>query len=337
MVLDILTLPQFLNLDIQAPRGHENSGGGMACLMNAVKSVLSTRYIVRQVTDISELESDFVIVDAVHLAYLSPTGDFQYDKIVEQFKDMKAAHPTRKMLLWCAEKTLLRIPHTTRTEFLKHVNAIAVTVPYIENLLKAVNVYSVGYLCDCINPDLFRPAAEKEMSLIAVGALKHIKNIEWILEVFNRLEDTGIKRIYLGSAELWSSENRSEDQTLIEHIQDTTELWIPNASPVKVAYHAAHAAFTLNNTWHDCSSRANEELLMSGVISIHGEHPLFEGRPGFKVKTPAEAVEKISELTHGFTQSPDPDLHRRSREWALANVSEETFLKQFENLTRYLL
>jgi len=336
MVINILTLSQFLNFDIQARRGHQNAGGGMSSLMNAAESVLSNRYKVRFVTDISQLTSDFVIVDATFFSRLSSEGSFQYEELIREFTASKHANPERKFLLWCAEKTLLRIPQVVRKEILSCIDALAVTCPYIENLFKAINVVPIGLLCDCINPDVFRPA-EKELSVIAVGALKHSKNIDWILEIYERLEGKGIQRIYLGSAALWSSENRMEDQVLIEKIQTVTDTYIPNASIVEVAYYNAHAAFAVNNTWHDCSSRANEELLMSGVISLHGEHPLFNGRPGFKVKTPQDAVEKISELTQGFTQLPDPTLHKESREWALANVSEEIFLEQFEKLVRCIL
>ena len=336
MRINILTLHQFLNLDVQAPRGHQNSGGGMSCLMNAAKSVLSNRYEVSFVTDTSKLTSDFVIIDMVYLGKLSKGGAFQHEQLVQNLVDIKVDCPEKKFLLWCAEKTLLRLPHKIRKSLLGCIDAIVVTDPYIENLFKAINVVPIGYLNDCINPDLFR-CAEKELSVIAVGALKYSKNIDWILQVYERLEGKGIERIYLGDAALWSSENRKEDISLKADIQAVTDTYIPNASVVEVAYHNAHAAFSINNTWHDCSSRANEELLMSGVISIHGEHPLFNGRPGYKVRTPEEAVEKISELTTEFTQCPPPSVHKKIREWALSNVSEEIFLKQFEHIIRCIL
>ena len=160
--------------------------------------------------------------------------------------------------------------------------------------------------------------------------------MDWIIEVYALLEGK-IKRTYFGSAALWSSENRLEDITLIPKIEEVTEAYYPSASPVEVAYYNSKAAFSVNDTWHDCSSRSNEELLMSGVISIYGEHPLFDPRPGFRVKTPEEAVQKIEELTDNFTELPDPKLHENSRNWALKNVSTQTFRAQFENLMRSIL
>ncbi|MDE0087488.1 MAG: hypothetical protein OXU23_17330 [Candidatus Poribacteria bacterium] len=335
MVIDILTLPQFTELDIQAPRGHQNSGGGMACLMNAAKAVLSNRYRVNICVDFSDLKSDIVIIDAVLFAKLDETGSFQPEKLFELLQNDKNEHPKRRYLLWCAEMTMIRLPSRIRGQIIELVDAIAVTDPYIWNLFRAIGITPMGYLCDCIDPDLFRPG-EKEMIVTAVGALKHIKNVDWIIEIYKLLEGK-IKRTYFGSAALWSSENRPEDNALIPKIEAVTEAYYPSASPVEVAYYNSKAAFAVNNTWHDCSSRSNEELLMSGVISIHGEHPLFDPRPGFRIKTPQEAVEKIAELTDNFTRLPDPKLHEDSRDWALRNVSTQSFMAQFENLMRSIL
>ena len=335
MVIDILTLQQFRQLDIQAPRGHHNSGGGMACLMNAAKAALSNQYRVNICVDFSELKSDIVIIDAVLFAKLDETGVFQPEKLFELLQNDKNEHPKRRYLLWCAEMTLIRLPPRIREQIIGSVDSIAVTDPYIWNLFRAIGITPMGYLCDCIDPVLFRPG-EKEMIVTAVGALKHIKNVDWIIEVYKLLEGK-IKRTYFGSAALWSSENRPEDIALISKVEEVTEAYYPSSSPVEVAYYTSKAAFAVNDTWHDCSSRSNEELLMSGVISIHGEHPLFDRRPGFRVKTPEEAVEKIEELTDNFTQLPDPKLHEDSRNWALTHVSSETFLTQFENLMRCLL
>lgn len=336
MRIDILTLLHFTRLNIEAQRGHTNTGGGMSCLINAARASLSNYYQVNICTEILELQSDVVIIDALFIANRIAKNTrrehITKQSIAELQKD-KARHPSRKYLLWCAEMGALRWLPAERKSITDFVDGIVVTDPYIRQLFKAIGITPLGYLCDAINPDLFRPT-KKEMTVTAVGALKYIKNIDWIIEVFRRLEGK-MKRTYFGSSTLWSREDRSEDNTLISKIKEVTEEHHPNASPIEVAYHNARAAFAVNDTWHDCSSRANEELLMSGVISIHGQHPLFNPRPGFQVKTPDAAVAKIAELTADFTQLPDPKLHEHSRQWALENVSTHKFREQFENLVRY--
>ena len=337
MRIDLLTPVHYTRLNIEAARGHTNAGGGMSCLMNAARAALSHRYQVNVCTEISELQSTLVIIDALFIANRiakDTRREIAAEQSIAELQKDKARHGHRKYLLWCAEMSVFRWLPADRRHITTLVDGIAVTDPYLWQLCKGVGITPLGYLCDAINPDLFRPA-KKEMTVTAVGALKHIKNIDWIIEVFRRLEGK-MKRTYLGSAGLWSRENRSEDGALIPKIQAVTEEHHPNASPIEVAYHNAHAAFAVNDTWHDCSSRSNEELLMSGAISIHGRHPLFTPRPGFRVKTPDEAVAKIAELTENFTQLPDPKLHQHSRQWALENVSTHKFIEQFGKLVRCL-
>ena len=337
MRIDILSPLHFTRLNVEAARGHANAGGGMSCLMNAARATLSNRYQVNVCTEISELQSDLVIIDALFIANRiakDTRRDIAPEQSIAELQKDKARHRHRKYLLWCAEMSAFRWLPAVRRDITTLVDGIAVTDPYVWQLFKGVGITPLGYLCDAINPDLFR-LVKKEMTVTGVGALKHIKNIDWIIEVFKLLEGK-MKRTYLGSAALWSHEERSEDRALIPKIEAVTEEYYPNASPIEVAYHNAQAAFAVNDTWHDCSSRSNEELLMSGVISIHGRHPLFKPRPGFSVKTADEAVAKIAELTENFTRLPDPKLHEQSRQWALANVSTHKFMEQFENLVRYL-
>ena len=336
MRIDLLTPLHYTRLNVEAARGHANAGGGMSCLMNAARATLSNRYQVNVCTEISELQSNLVIIDALFIANRiakDTRREIVPEQSIAELQNDKTRHPHRKYLLWCAEMSAFRWLPAARRDIAAFVDGITVTDPYVWQLFKGVGITPLGYLCDAINPDLFRPA-KKEMTVTAVGALKHIKNIDWIIEVFKLLEGK-MKRTYLGSAGLWSRENRSEDGALIPKIEAVTEEHYPNASPIEVAYHNAHAAFAVNDTWHDCSSRSNEELLMSGVISIHGRHPLFKPRPGFAVKTPGEAVAKIAELTENFTQLPDPRFHEQSRQWALENVSTHKFMEQFGNLVRY--
>ena len=339
-MINILTLDFFQRLHIEAKRGHQNSGGGMGCLMNSTRATLLQRYPVNMTSDIAKLRGDIVIIDCIYIAMYHmqnapedrSTSRYIYDLLTSD----RDANPHRKYILWCAEKSFLRLEPELRKELSVFVDSIYVTCPYIRDLFLALNAVPTGLLSDGIDEYLFKPAP-KEMTVTAVGALKHIKNIDWILEVYHLLEGKNIKRIYMGGADLWSVESRPEDLSLISRIEAATDEYFPNASPVDVAYQNAHAAFAVNDTWHDCSSRANEELLLSGVISIHGQHPTFESRPGFTVREPQEAVDVMAELTDDFTKLPDPQLHEDSRNWALKHVSSTKFMQQFENLMRSFL
>lgn len=336
MNIDLLASPHFHNYRIDARRSIHNTGGGMSVLINAIQSTLMDRYAVKLCGNISELSAPVCFVETCFFASNIHDADY-WGGVEQRLQEFQKYKDTRnvKVVLICAEITLLRMLPKHRKLLLDAIDVLTVTDPYLKQILKALDILPQRYLCDAIDPTLFRPA-EKEMSVIAVGGLKYIKNVDWIIEIFKRLEGK-MKRIYLGSAAVWSDESRPEDLQLIPKIKQVTDAHYSNASSVEVAYHNARAAFAVCDTWHDCSCRANEELLMSGVISIHGQHPLFDPRPGFRVKTPEEAVAKIAELTNDFTQMPDPALHQASRNWALQYVSTQTFMTQFETLMRNLL
>lgn len=338
MQIDIVTLPIFTQLNIEESRGNGSGGGGMAVLMNAAKSVLMERYKLNFFSKLDECESDFVIIDALAVARPGKTGSPPADKqlqFIDAIQNDIDQNPNRKYLLWCAELSFFRWLPSTQKNILRFIPHIVVTDPYLWQLFKAINIAPLGFLCDSIDSDLFRPN-QKEMVVTSVGALKHIKNVDWILEVYRLLEGK-IKRIYVGGSQLWSPEKRPEDMALVQKIQNVTEEHYSDVSVVQVAYHNSYSAFAINDTWHDCSSRSNEELLMSGVISIHGRHPLFRGRPGFTVTTPQEAVDTIAKLTDNFSRLPDKALFDRSREWALQNVSSNCFLKQFELIIKGII
>ena len=334
MKIDILASPHFTNFSVESKRGPHNSGGGMSVLIDAIRSCLMDRYVVNVCTSLSQLSGKICIVETCFFTSNIEDEDFlgAVKSRIEQLRTKREKEGIFVVLL-CAEMTFHRLRPEAQRLLLKSLDAFMVTDPYIYELLRAIEVTPTGYLCDAINPDLFRPA-EKELSVIAVGALKHIKNADYIFEVFQQLEGK-MKRIYMGSAALWGADQRPEDQNLVEKVEACTEEYYPNASSVEVAYRCAPAAFAVNDTWHDCSSRSNEELLLAGVISLGGMHPLFRPRPGFfGLRTPEACVEKIAALTNGFTELPDPSLFEESRHWALEHVSTNRFVKQFESIVR---
>lgn len=336
MNIDFLVATQFMNFRIDAPRSPRRSGGGMSVLVNAIQSCLSDRYRINVIDDIADIDSDFCLTETCFFVSNIKESDYvgALDRRLEDFEALKREKNFRSVLI-CAEMSLVRMLPKHREKLLESIDAIYVTDPYLMSILRTINIIPNGYMCDCIDPDLFYPR-EKELIVTAVGGLKYAKNVEWIIDVFRKLHGK-IKTMYMGSSVLWSHEQREEDMSLIPKIKNVTDKYIANGSSVEVAYWNGRASFAVNDTWHDCSSRANEELLMSGVISVHGKHPLFWKRPGFKVTTPDEAVEIIRTLTENYTKLPDPDLNKASHDWALENVSKYKFIEQFENMVRHFL
>ena len=335
MKIDYLVPNIFTNFDLQAVR---NAGGGMSPNVNARFNALRQYYDVRLISDVDAMKSDFCLVESLWFSLSRDWGEkphYSQSELHKRHADrMKKFYETPCVkVVTCCELELARIPWWSQAK-VKHFPAgVVVNVPYLFPIIEALGIMPIGYLCDAVDPYLFKPA-KKEMSVIAVGGLKHIKNPYLIFEVFEKLKDSGMKRIYVGSAEIWSHEARPEDMALTKQIDACTDVWIKNASYVDTAYHLSTAAIGINDTWHDVSSRTNQEMLMSEVISIGGMHPLFDGRPGIHgLKTADEFVEAIREITNDFTEIP-VEMGKAGRDWALKNVATDVFLEQFNTIIR---
>ena len=331
MIIDYLVPEMYTSFDIEEKRA---SGGGMMPNINARATALASRYKVNVVGSIEELTADFCLVESLWFTKpWIPELDINeatalYAKKLDDFYATKSTK-----VLVCSEMEIARIPWWSRAKFDHYFSGIVVNCRYLYNIVRAFGMTPIGYLNDCIDPYLFKPG-KKELSVIAVGGLKHIKNPYLIFDVFRKLKGTGMKRVYIGSAEIWSNEHRHEDFVLPKQIRECTDVWIPNASYAETAHHVSSAAIGINDTWHDCSSRSNQEMLMAGVVSVGGRHPIFEERPGIHgLETADEFVEAIENLTDNFNDIP-VEKGMESREWALKNLSTDVFLQQFDEIIR---
>ncbi|MYK17379.1 hypothetical protein F4055_04310 [Candidatus Poribacteria bacterium] len=335
MKIDYLVPKMYQSFDLEAKR---NAGGGMLPNIHSRASALRTHYDVRIISDVEEIQSDFCLIESL---WFSLWRDIQANTVMQGdvLGAIHKAHAARLTKLFekpaakivtCCELELARLPWWSRAKIKHYPLGVVVNTPYLWDILTALGITPIGYLCDAIDPYLFKPA-KKELSVIACGGLKHIKNPYLIFEVFERLKGK-MRRIYIGNAEVWSNENRTEDLELVEKIRACTDVWIPNASYIEVAYHLSTAGIGINDTWHDVSSRINQEMLMAGVISVAGQHPLFKERPGFHGLKTAEAfVETISEITNNFSEIPASEGNQ-GRNWACKNVSADVFIQQFNEL-----
>ena len=340
MKIDYLVPEMYIGFDLETQR---NSGGGMMPNVNARATALRAWYDVRIIHTVEEIKSAFCLIEALWFSMNPEWGSTEMPENGDIFGAVQDAYANRldklfdetatRKVIACCELEIARIPWWSRAKFNHYPAGVVVNTPYLYNIVKALGINPIGYLCDAIDPYLFKPG-KKERSVIAVGGLKHAKNPYLIFEVFDKLKDSGMKRIYIGNAAVWSNENREEDLVLQNQIRDYVDVWIPNASYIETAYHLSTAGIGINDTWHDVSSRTNQEMLMSGVISVGGRHPLFNDRPGIHgLKTADEFVNAIGELTNGFSEIP-VEKGQEGRKWAETNVSTDAFLMQFNQLVR---
>ncbi len=331
MIVDYLVPEAYTSFDLESRR---NSGGGMMPNINARSTALATRYKVNLTNNVSELSSDFCLVECLWFAQAWNPNVSEAELNAQYVKRVDALCQTKSTkVLVCTELQILRLPWWVRGKINHYFAGIVVNSKSLWDIIVALDMTPIGYLNDAIDPYLFRPG-KKTMSVIFLGALKHIKNPYTIFDVFHKLEGTGIERICIGSAAIWSNEKKVEDAELGKEIKACTDVWIPNASYVKTAYHISSVSIGINDTWHDVSSRSNQEELMAGIVSVGGRHEVFKERPGIHgLETADQFVQAIHQLTEGYTRIPY-ELCAASREWAKKHLSTDAFLRQFDEIIR---
>ena len=187
---------------------------------------------------------------------------------------------------------------------------IVVNTKYLYDIMSTLGIVPIGYLNDAIDIHLFKPGP-KEMTVIAAGGLKHIKNPYLLIDIFRQLEGK-MKRVYIGNAAVWSNEDREEDLVMAKAMKACTDEWIENASYVEMAYHFAHGAIGINDTWHDVSSRVNQEMHAAGYSNSIGEASALRGDArGFTDSGQQKhSSSTIEQLTDNFSKLPENTGHR---------------------------
>ena len=151
--------------------------------------------------------------------------------------------------------------------------------------------------------------------------------------LFRLLADTPIETVYVGGAKLWG-EAAESDLMLEAEIRKYTDVFHENVQPRYVPEAIGAASFFVGSTIYDVFSSCHAEALMSGCISIGGEHPIYAERPGFTVKTAQAAVDMIAQLTNDFLEMPDQQRGQDARRWAEQHLSFDCFQGQLTDLLR---
>ena len=302
-----------------------------------VRQAVGSIYRLQVGSDLSEMRSEFLLIEPL---YFRMSQMLQAEDGISSLEALRA-HPATK-ILYCSEMEMFRWTGRFRKELLEICDAITCNSDYQASLFGALaakrgscfsdNITDVHRLIDPIPADAFQ-SLPKRLQVVAMGRISEIKGSPFIAELFKRLEPTPIETVFVGGAGLWGEASEA-DLALEEEIREYTDLFHQNILPQFVPKAIGPAAFFVGNSIHDVFSSSHAEALMSGCISISGEHPIYAERPGFRSKTVDGVVERIQQLTEGFQRLPDPQLGQAAREWAVQNVSFETFTAQLTALLK---
>ena len=294
--------------------------GGMHTKVDRVRRAVGELYEVHVISDLSSLRSDFVLIEPL---YFRMSGISALDGL--------RSHPATK-ILYCSETEVLRWTGRFRKELLEICDVVTCNCDYQASLSTAVGIQNPYRLIDPIPEDEFQPLT-KQMQVVAMGRISEIKGSAFVAELFRLLADTPIETVYVGGSKLWG-EAAAGDLVLEAEIRDYTDIFYENVLPRYVPEAIGAASFFVGSTIYDVFSSCHAEALMSGCISIGGEHPIYVERPGFTVKTAEATVDVIGELTNGFKEMPDQKQGQAARRWAEQHLSFDCFKGQLTDLLR---
>ena len=301
--------------------------GGMHTKVERVCQAVGSIYRLQVGSNLSEMRSDFLLIEPL---YFRMSQMLTAEDAIEDLEVLKA-HPATK-ILYCSEMEVFRWTGRFRKELLELCDAVTCNSDYQASLFRALNITDPHRLIDPIPADAFQPLP-KRLQVVAMGRISEIKGSPFIAKLFKALKPTPMETVFVGGAGLWGEASET-DLALEAEIRKYTDVFHQNIISQFVPKAIGTAAFFVGNSIHDVFSSSHAEALMSGCISVSGEHPIYAERPGFGSKTVGDVIETIQKLTKGFQKLPDPQLGQAAREWAVKNVSFETFTSQLTALLK---
>lgn len=334
--------------------------GGMHTKVDRVRRAVSSIYRLHVGSDLSEMQSDFLLIEPLYFRMSQmfeeddDSEDPDFRRWSERHLEALRARPATK-ILYCSEMEIFRWTGRFRKALLQICDAVTCNSNYQASLFEALNIKDTHRLIDPIPADEFKPLP-KRLQVVAMGRISEIKGSPFIAELFKALAPTPMETVFVGGAGLWSEASEA-DLALEAEIRKHADVFHQNILPQFVPKAIGAASFFVGNTIHDVFSSCHAEALMSGCISVSGDHPIYAERPGFGVKTvdgsdrssvppvpilsgrPEEfsvrnVVATLEKLTKGFQKLPDPQLGQAAREWAVQNVSFDTFTSQLTTLLK---
>ena len=322
-----LTTPFTLNFNPNTIPSYNSQVNGMSTKTNAVQHALDCD-VISGVGELSRLTDTNLLIEPLWFKSHSDALEDAFEKKLAALNGYRG-----KKYLLCSEFTPLRWKGKQLSEIIPALHAVFASCYFQQDLFNAIDIESEAVVYEPVNEHLFYPTAKQDW-VIAIGSPTHMKNIDAILEIFEGLEGSGLKRIFIGSPIVWGQmtglKNESSFQDTMrkyEQLKAVCDEHYVASAPTVVAYFLSQAKYYLNFAYHETCCRTAMEAMLCGTGILAGEHPLFEEYPCVaNGLTPTECVELLK--TH-----PEVDVDNL-RNWALQNVSYAAFRKKIEGLLK---
>lgn len=323
--------PELVNHHVNFPVVKSHFSGGMRTKMTAVSHALNCEIV----TDPKKAQGDLLIEPLSIKAPRQSESDLETKKEwrEREWERVKALqeYPYQKFLL-CSEMEVLRWSGNLRTNLLKHIKKVFSVCRYQQDMLKSLGIPS-EIVYEPINEYLFYPSEKRKKQVIAMGAPKHIKNTEMIIEVFSKLK--GYHRVYIGSPVMWNFDwndpvRKSHDLNLYRELLKVCDETYEASASTFVARKLSESEFYINFAYHEVCCRSAMESFLAGTKVVGGEHPLWSEYPvSAQVKTAEDAVKAIKEHTGNLDTVP-----AELRQWALDRFSFRAYKQRIQEAIR---
>ena len=334
-VIDYLVPSYLLGGNPEMPTSASNPSGGLRTKIFSVKMALRDKYHVNICDSVEACEGNLLLIEP-HCFHVETDHDREAkDQLIQAVHDHEAVK-----ILYCSGIEVLRWSGNQVNRVGAAIDVVTGNCMYLLNLLKVPDINKPAImLIDPVDEDFFRPAAEKQLDVVAMGLVSKVKNTEFIVELFRALKATPIRTVYLGNASLWGNTIKGNDLVwngalkLEEELRDVTDLFVGAATRSEVAEVLSEACIYVGNTTHGTYVTSQVESLMSGCLSIGGHHLIYCERPGITgLKDVHEFVFAIQKATDNFREVPPRKIWDESRTWALKHCSFARFREQLSGI-----
>lgn len=331
MKIHYLIPDRFGLFNLELPPSMKNKGGGASAKVQRVIEALGQYYEVVVTDSMPDEKADCILTDPIWFRFQEFHSPEYLYKMVEIYEN----YPARLKILCSTELALLELPYEARERIVQASSVVSTPCKWLSGLYNVHGITNVR-LCDPVPSIFYNPNEKKTVSVVGMSLISSIKNSERILEIFKALEGKSIKRIYIGSADLWGEPNRYSI-ALEDAIRSNCDTFYRNLHQRGVATELMNVGAGIFDTYHDTGSESNLEALMSGVVGLYGSHGLWAERPGVHgLETADDFVDSLAELTDGFTKPPPKEKRIESEDWALQNCSYDHFLMEWRDLLAHV-
>lgn len=116
-----------------------------------------------------------------------------------------------------------------------------------------------------------------------------------MLEIFSKLEGSGVERYYIGGVYVWGNNSQDRDSgELHNSIKNVAYIFVENATQDEMAAIINESAFYAHVSYHDVSSCSFQENMMAGNIPFGLTHPVVRERTHYRFNEPDQLAEAIA-------------------------------------------